>query len=168
MLALGGGMTIAVAAFRAKPANAMRALLEGDAYAPWRLWDDASLRGSPLALVAAGVLAANPHDTQPWLFRIRGETIDVLADLSRNLGVMDAYVREMHLGLGCAIENMAVAAGPNGFDAEVRAGRRLAHEPRRAPRSRRCGHGQAQEPRAEPARRPLPRDRAEAHQSLRL
>src|SRR5271157_1259626 len=32
---------------------------------------------------------------------------------------MDAFVREMHLGLGCAIENMLVAAGPNGYDAEV-------------------------------------------------
>jgi hypothetical protein len=43
----------------------------------------------------------------------------VLADLSRNLGAMDAFVREMHLGLGCAIENVLVAAGPNGYDAEV-------------------------------------------------
>jgi hypothetical protein len=32
---------------------------------------------------------------------------------------VDAFVREMHLGLGCAIENMLVAAGPNGYDAEV-------------------------------------------------
>ncbi len=31
----------------------------------------------------------------------------------------DAFVRELHLGLGCAIENMLVAAGPNGYDAEV-------------------------------------------------
>ena len=133
MLALGGAMTIA-AASGASPANAT-ALPEGDAYAPWRLWDDASLRGAPLALVAAGVLAANPHDTQPWLFQIRGETIDVLADLSRNLGAMDAYVREMHLGLGCAIENMAVAAGPNGFDAEVEpvAGSLASLAERRAP-----------------------------------
>ena len=43
----------------------------------------------------------------------------MLADLSRNLGAMDAFVREMHLGLGCAIENILVAAGPNGYDAEV-------------------------------------------------
>ncbi len=34
---------------------------------------------------------------------------------------MDAYGREMHLGLGCAIENMAVAAGPNGYGVEVAA-----------------------------------------------
>jgi hypothetical protein len=119
ILALGGGLALALAGRRPGAANAEGVPAEGDAYSRWRLWDDPSLRETPLALVAAGVLAANPHDTQPWLFRIRDDTIDVLADPSRNLGAMDAYLREMHLGLGCAIENMAVAAGPNGYDAEV-------------------------------------------------
>ena len=98
-----------------------RPLPEGDAYAPWRLWNDPAIAGTPLALVAAGVLAANPHDTQPWLFGVSANAIDIFADLSRNLGAMDAYVREMHLGLGCAIENMRLAAGPNGYAVEVEA-----------------------------------------------
>ena len=93
----------------------------GRCLSPWGLWNDPSVRGTPLALVAAAALAANPQDTQPWLFRISDDAIEVLADLSRNLGAMDAFVREMHLGLGCAIENMLVAAGPNGYDAEVAA-----------------------------------------------
>ncbi len=71
------------------------------------------------ALIAAAALAANPHDTQPWLFRVVDDKIELLADLSRHLGAMDAYVRELHLGLGCAIENMALAAPPNGFDLTV-------------------------------------------------
>src|SRR5271166_2689728 len=99
-LALGGALTIAFAGGRLRTANAEGQILpEGDAYAPWGLWSDPSLRGTSLALVAAAVLAANPHDTQPWLFRIGDDAIDVLADLSRNLGAMDAFVREMHLGL---------------------------------------------------------------------
>src|SRR5271165_2669149 len=119
-LALGSALTLVFAGGRLRTANAEGQILpEGDAYAPWGLWNDPSLRGAPLALVAAAVLAANPHDTQPWLFRISDDAIEVLADLSRNLGAMDAFVREMHLGLGCAIENMLVAAGPNGYDAEV-------------------------------------------------
>ena len=65
------------------------------------------------------MLAANPHDTQPWLFAVSADAIEIFADLSRNLGAMDAYVREMHLGLGCAIENMALTAGPNGYAVEV-------------------------------------------------
>ena len=98
-----------------------RPLPEGDAYAPWRLWNDPSARGTPLALVAAAVLAANPHDTQPWLFAVEADAIEIYADLSRNLGAMDPYFREMHLGLGCAIENMVLAAASNGFVAEVEA-----------------------------------------------
>ena len=121
-LRLGSALTLVLAGGRLRTANAEGQILpEGDAYAPWGLWNDPSLRGAPLALVAAAVLAANPHDTQPWLFRISDDAIEVLADLSRNLGAMDAFVREMHLGLGCAIENMLVAAGPNGYDAEVAA-----------------------------------------------
>ena len=121
-LRLGSALTLVLAGGRLRTANAKGQILpEGDAYAPWGLWNDPSLRGAPLALVAAAVLAANPHDTQPWLFRISDDAIEVLADLSRNLGAMDAFVREMHLGLGCAIENMLVAAGPNGYDAEVAA-----------------------------------------------
>ena len=121
-LRLGSALTLVLAGGRLRTANAEGQILpEGDAYAPWGLWNDPSLRETPLALVAAAVLAANPHDTQPWLFRISDDAIEVFADLSRNLGAMDAFVREMHLGLGCAIENMLVAAGPNGYDAEVEA-----------------------------------------------
>jgi hypothetical protein len=93
---------------------------DGAAYAPWRQWNDPALRGSPLALVSAAILAANPHDTQPWAFEVTDGGIEVFADLSRNLGAMDAYVREMYLGLGCAIENALIAATPNGLSASVR------------------------------------------------
>ena len=79
-----------------------------------------SLHGTPLALVAAGILAANPHDTQPWIFHVDDDRIAVYADLSRNLGAMDALLREMHLGLGCAIQNMLLAAPANGYSVELR------------------------------------------------
>ncbi len=119
-LALGSAPTLVLASGRLRMANGEgQNLPEGDAYAPWDLWNDPGVRHTPLALVAAAILAANPHDTQPWLFRIGDDAIEVLADLSRNLGAMDAFVREMHLGLGCAIENMLVAAGPNSYDADV-------------------------------------------------
>jgi hypothetical protein len=112
-IAIGGTLYAAPAA----PGH----LPNGDAYAPWTSWDDASLKGTPVALVAAAVLAANPHDTQPWLFRIADDTIEVYADASRPLGAMDPYFREMHLGLGCAIENMTLAGPPNGYAVRVEA-----------------------------------------------
>ena len=86
----------------------------GPAYEPWRDWRSDSSSG-PLALVRAGILASNPHNTQPWLFRINPGQIDLYADTARNLGSFDPYLREMHIGLGCAVENMLVAATANGY-----------------------------------------------------
>jgi hypothetical protein len=33
----------------------------------------------PLALVSAAILAANPHNTQPWLFQVSDSRIDLIA-----------------------------------------------------------------------------------------
>ena len=131
----GGSLWLISSGGALRAASPVEHLPEGDAYSPWQLWNAPSLRGTPLALVAAGVLAANPHNTQPWLFRVSDDAIDVYADLSRNLGAMDAYVREMHLGLGCAIQNMMLAAGPNGYVSELESmpGSLLALHERRAP-----------------------------------
>ncbi len=76
------------------------------------MWQAPEYANTPLALVAAGILASNPHNTQPWIFRVTDTQIDILADTRRHLGTFDPYLREMHLGLGCAVENMALAAAP--------------------------------------------------------
>jgi hypothetical protein len=111
----GNGVVLVFAGGALRAADLTTALPDGEAYSLWRLWNDRSLHGTPFALVAAAVLAANPHDSQPWLFHVRDNAIDIYADLSRNLGAMDGYVREMHLGLGCAIQNAMLAAPVNGY-----------------------------------------------------
>lgn len=87
----------------------------GPAYEPWETWDIDSGRG-PLTIVRAGILASNPHNTQPWAFRVGEDAVELYADQARNLGTFDPYLREMHLGLGCALENMMLAAAANGYD----------------------------------------------------
>ncbi len=86
----------------------------GPAYEPWSSW-----RGDPregaLALVRAGVLSSNLHNTQPWIFRVHADRLELFADTSRHLGSFDAFRREMYLGLGCALENMMLAAEANGY-----------------------------------------------------
>lgn len=92
---------------------------QGEAYAPWGEWRGSIADGVRRPLHAA-ILAANPHDTQPWLFEPHDESITVWADRARNLGSFDPFRREMHLGLGAAIENLVRAAGAEGYSAYVR------------------------------------------------
>src|SRR5215469_2496566 len=89
---------------------------QGEAYAPWRDW----LQGEGIERpVRSAILAANPHDTQPWKFIARGNAIEVMADRARNLGSFDPFRREMHLGIGCAVENLSIAAEAFGYSCSV-------------------------------------------------
>jgi hypothetical protein len=92
-------------------------LLSGDpgpAYEPWTRWRAEPGEG-PLALVRAAILAANPHNSQPWLFRVSPARIDVFADPARHLGAIDPDRREMYIGVGCALENLLLAARATGY-----------------------------------------------------
>lgn len=108
---------------------------KGVAYAPWY-----NLEGSAADRIArplrAAILAANPHDTQPWLFQVKDNSITLFADRARHLGSFDPFRREMHLGLGAALENLVLAAWAFGFSASVMPVEgRLTLSPDNAPRA---------------------------------
>jgi len=91
---------------------------QGPAYEPWKDWrSDAS--DGPLALVRSAILAASPHNTQPWLFKVTNSSIELYIDPQRNVGALDPYLREEHIGMGCALENLMLAAAANGYEAAV-------------------------------------------------
>jgi nitroreductase len=106
---LGG---LGIASWRAS-AQGVFAVGAGPAYAAWSDWDKGS---GPLTLVRAAILSANPHNSQPWRFRLYPSAIDMLVDPGRNIGNMDPYRREQHIGLGCSLENLLIAAQAKGFD----------------------------------------------------
>ena len=89
----------------------------GPAYEPWRSWRGAKTAGE--RIVAAAILAANPHNSQPWIFRLSAGAIDLYADPTRQIGVIDPLRREMYIGLGCAVENMRLAAAAEGLAVTV-------------------------------------------------
>ena len=112
-----GALLLAGLGYRAWDRGAFSAG-QGSAFEPWLEWRGNPADGPKRALRAA-ILAANPHDTQPWLFRAAGESITVLADRSRNLGTFDPFRREMHLGVGAAVENLMRAAAVFGYSMNV-------------------------------------------------
>jgi hypothetical protein len=89
---------------------------QGPAYEPWADWKK---HKGLLPLVAAATLAPNPHNSQPWLFRVSSGRIDLFADASRNIGAIDPFKREKYIGLGAALENLVVAAEVTGYRATV-------------------------------------------------
>jgi hypothetical protein len=91
---------------------------QGSAYEPWRDWRKDSNEGT-LALVRAAILAASPHNTQPWLFKVTNSSIELYIDTKRNVGALDPYLREEHIGMGCALENLMLAAAANGYQATL-------------------------------------------------
>jgi nitroreductase len=70
-------------------------------------------------LIQYAVLAPSTKNTQPWRFSIGGNTVGVFADLTRWQPVADRGRRELYISLGCALENLLVAAEQFGFHHEV-------------------------------------------------
>lgn len=82
--------------------------------------NDTNLQAGTLtALVHAATLAPSSHNTQPWMFRLDGTVVDLLADRTRALPVNDPDDRELTLSCGCALFNLRVAAAAAGLQAKV-------------------------------------------------
>jgi nitroreductase len=74
------------------------------------LSNQAGMRG----LVRYATLAPNGHNTQPWRFRVRQNHIAILPDLSRRTPIVDPDDHHLFVSMGCAAENLAIAAAASG------------------------------------------------------
>src|SRR5918994_511912 len=66
-------------------------------------------------LLRYAILAPSAKNSQPWAFSVQGNRIHLLADLSRCQVIADPDRRELYISLGCALENLLVAAEHFGF-----------------------------------------------------
>ena len=72
-----------------------------------------------LFMIAQAVKAPSGHNTQPWLFKIADGEIDIIPDFTKSLPVVDPNHRELFVSLGCAAENLCIAAAHKGYEARV-------------------------------------------------
>ncbi|WP_298240686.1 Tat pathway signal protein [uncultured Bradyrhizobium sp.] len=68
-------------------------------------------------LVRFATLAANSHNTQPWIFSARGNEIAISPDYSRRCPAVDPDDHHLFVSLGCAAENLILAASALGWRA---------------------------------------------------
>lgn len=76
-------------------------------------------REKMMYLLRYAVLAPSIHNTQPWKFSVDRGRIGIFADRTRWLAAADPDERDMRMSLGCALENLLVAARHHGYDPVV-------------------------------------------------
>jgi nitroreductase len=72
-----------------------------------------------LDLIRYAALAASGHNTQPWIFSAAPGQITLQPDLTRRTPVVDPDDHHLYASLGCAAENLALAAAARGQGGEL-------------------------------------------------
>jgi hypothetical protein len=70
-------------------------------------------------LVRYATMAPSSHNTQCWKFESLEDSITVFPDLDRRCPVVDPDDHHLYVSLGCAVENLVVAAKAHGLAAKV-------------------------------------------------
>src|SRR5688500_2606757 len=92
---------------------------DGTALEIWNRNELGRARVDSSSLVRCATLAASSHNTQPWKFRHEGNGIIILPDPSRRCPEVDPDDHHLFASLGCATENLALAAEAAGLRANV-------------------------------------------------
>ena len=69
-------------------------------------------------LLKLGILAPSSHNSQPWSFKLAGNTIQILPEPKRFLDFSDANSRQTYISLGCVLENLIEAGNYFGLKTE--------------------------------------------------
>ena len=66
------------------------------------------------------LLAANPHNRQPWIVElVEDDRLHLWKDKTRLLHATDPYGRQINIGLGCFLEQMVLASKAHGYKADL-------------------------------------------------
>jgi hypothetical protein len=81
----------------------------------WRHHELGNATHDYVGLVRYATLAASSHNTQPWKFKLEPGRIAILPDLSRRCPEVDPDDHHLYASLGCAAENLLLAAQAAGL-----------------------------------------------------
>ena len=70
-------------------------------------------------LLHYAILAPSGHNSQPWNFSVKKDEIKIFVDNTRWLKIGDPGKVNLHIGIGCALENLLIAAEHFGYGYQV-------------------------------------------------
>jgi hypothetical protein len=105
--------TVAIGSLAALPGCA-RGDTDRYAAAAARIRAPLGIDPGPRDFVRYATLAPNGHNTQPWRFVEEGSRVTIYPDFGRRTPVVDPDDHHLFVSLGCAAENLSIAAGAHG------------------------------------------------------
>lgn len=78
------------------------------------------MKAQLIKLIEAAIKAPSGHNTQPWKFKVDSQSITILPDLARALPVVDPDNHALYISLGCALENLVIAATHQNLQPEIK------------------------------------------------
>lgn len=70
--------------------------------------------------IGYGILAPSGHNTQPWKFKVTQNEIQIHPDFHRSLPIADGDNHALYISLGCAAENIILAAENAGYRTDLK------------------------------------------------
>lgn len=81
---------------------------------------DSTEKDIRILVLSYAILAANPHNIQPWLIDLKSPTsMDLYVDQTRLLPETDPPARQIHIGQGTFLENLSIAAKTYDYEAKI-------------------------------------------------
>lgn len=96
-----------------------------DSLTPWQVRQDPFPENAPPErqlryLARYAILAPSSHNSQPWRFRVAGDMLELFADRTRSLRIVDPRDRELIISCGAALYNLRTAMYYFGCAGEAR------------------------------------------------